>query len=201
MQKVEIKRLKGYEDYYLIDSLGNVISIPRLSKNKNQFSNGYAVLGTKINKNGYVNVTICINNKTKTLLLHRLVAQAFIPNPNNYPCVNHIDGNKFNNNIENLEWCTHQQNSRHAFENNVNGFKDKCILNLEKINQEIKYIKIIVEKNGITNIFNSSKEAAEFIGCNKDSLTRAIREKKECCGFNVKGYKKCDIANEESLNK
>ena len=201
MNNLKIERLKGFEDYYLIDSLGNIISLPRLSNNKNQFSKGYQVLGTKINKEGYINVTVCANNKNKTLLLHRLVAETFIPNPNNLPCVNHIDGNKLNNSIENLEWVTHKQNSKHAYDNNVNDFKTKCLNNLLKINEETMYIKIYVEKNGVLNEFNNSNEASKFIGCHKDSLTRAIKHKHKCCGFNVRGFKKHDIANEESLNK
>lgn len=64
--------------------------------------------------NGYSHYTISINKKPKKLRTHRLVATAFIPNPENKPYVNHIDGNRQNNNIENLEWCTPSENTLHA---------------------------------------------------------------------------------------
>lgn len=53
-------------------------------------------------------------------LCHRIIAEAFIPNPNNYPCINHIDGNKQNNNLNNLEWCTHQHNMKEAYRIGLN---------------------------------------------------------------------------------
>jgi hypothetical protein len=64
----------------------------------------------------YKRVTLCCNNKTKRFLIHRLIATIFIPNPENKPCVNHIDGNKSNNNISNLEWCTYSENERHSYD-------------------------------------------------------------------------------------
>ena len=66
--------------------------------------------------NGYRFVNLIANGKKKNHLVHRLVAVAFLPNPNNLPVVNHKDGNKLNNKLENLEWCTFQQNSQHAHE-------------------------------------------------------------------------------------
>ena len=76
--------------------------------------NGTAQLKEKIlkpqNTNGYLFVRLSKNNKIKRYLVHRLVAQAFIPNPNNYLEVNHIDENSLNNNVNNLEWCSHKYN-------------------------------------------------------------------------------------------
>ena len=66
------------------------------------------------NSKGYKKVRLCNSGTVVKKKIHRLVAEHFIPNPSNYPCVNHIDGNKSNNNVNNLEWCTHQYNSEHA---------------------------------------------------------------------------------------
>ena len=79
-------------------------------------------LGVHINRNGYKFVVLGRNGDE---FLHRLIAEAFIPNPNNLPIINHIDGNKLNNSIENLEWCTHSQNTLHAYETGLTVGK-KC---------------------------------------------------------------------------
>lgn len=75
-----------------------------------------------IEKNGYIRVRIenkCLNGVVRTTI-HQLVAEAFIPNPENKPFVNHKDLNKLNNNVDNLEWVTHSENMKHAYANNVN---------------------------------------------------------------------------------
>ena len=90
------------------------------------------LLHTRKDKNGYTHYYIRDINtgKRKDYKAHRLVAEAFIDNPKNYKCVNHIDGNKANNHIENLEWCTHSQNAIHAYENGLRKPKYKpCIIN------------------------------------------------------------------------
>jgi hypothetical protein len=74
------------------------------------------ILKQSIDSVGYLNVKLRKNGKITTYRVHRLVARAFIPNSDNKPCVNHLDGNKLNNNIENLEWCTYSRNTRHAIE-------------------------------------------------------------------------------------
>jgi hypothetical protein len=70
-------------------------------------------------KKGYLRVGLTINKKLCTKKVHRLVAIEFIPNPLNKPCVNHIDGNKKNNNVTNLEWVTYKENTEHAIKNNL----------------------------------------------------------------------------------
>ena len=74
------------------------------------------LLAIKKDKIGYLRTQLSSNNKSKQFLVHRLVAQLFVANPNNYNEINHIDGNKQNNYYENLEWCTHSHNIKHSFE-------------------------------------------------------------------------------------
>lgn len=78
-------------------------------------------------QNNKKNTYLCFHIERKTYYIHRLVAEAFIPNPNNYPCVNHINGIKSDNRVENLEWCTYKQNMQHAVKTglfNVGSGKD-----------------------------------------------------------------------------
>lgn len=100
MSIVEIwKDIVGFENLYKVSNLGNVkrCSSGRILKQLNGMD-------------GYKQVSLCKNGVPKTYLIHRLVSQAFIPNPNNLPCVNHKDENKTNNRVDNLEWCTVKYN-------------------------------------------------------------------------------------------
>lgn len=104
--------IRGFPNYYITDT-GDVYSrayhpiqnrnnrIKRLSQNKK--------------RNGYMSVVLCRGKERHTVSVHRLVAQAFIPNPNNYPVVNHKDGNKTNNCVSNLEWTTMKENNLHKY--------------------------------------------------------------------------------------
>lgn len=99
----------GYEGLYEIDSQGNVYSIVQsCSKRKRQLKD-YS------NKSGYRKVNLYSKDgKCSKKYIHRLVAEAFIPNPENKPNVNHIDCNRSNNNVKNLEWCTQSENIKHC---------------------------------------------------------------------------------------
>ena len=115
------KEIKGYEGYYLISNMGRVKSQSRKIyndgiKGENKFYiSEEKIINGRIDPKGYLRVALCKDNKQKDYSIHRLVAIAFIPNPNNKPCVNHKDGNKQNNNVENLEWCTYSENLKHAY--------------------------------------------------------------------------------------
>ena len=82
---------------------------------------------------GYVSISFCVNNKRTTRLIHRLVAEAFLVNPDNKHTVNHIDGNKENNILNNLEWMTMQENAKHAYRNGNKRLKKSW--NREEIEQ------------------------------------------------------------------
>ena len=80
-----------------------------------QNSNTGRFLKPEITRNGYARVTLCTRGSTQRFLLHRLVAMRFLPNPENKPCVNHLDGDKLNNSVCNLEWTTHSENEYHSY--------------------------------------------------------------------------------------
>ena len=101
------KFIEGYENKYMITKDGKVISLCDNKGNKR-----FKIIKPRIMKNGYLCVNLWKKCKVKTKKIHRLVAETYIPNNDNLPCVNHKDGNKLNNNVENLEWCTYSYNSK-----------------------------------------------------------------------------------------
>lgn len=116
MDKEIWKDIEGYENYYQISNLGNIKSLPRkIINNKGYYISKEKILSAGLSASGYMHIALCRFGKNKTFKIHRLKAIAFIPNPENKPCINHIDGNKLNNDIYNLEWCTHSENHKHAF--------------------------------------------------------------------------------------
>ena len=98
------KDIEGYEGKYRISTEGEVLSV-----------NKDLIMAQCLGGNGYLKTGLRRNGTKDRLITHRLVAQAFIPNPHNKPQVNHIDGNKLNNNAYNLEWCTPKENTEHAY--------------------------------------------------------------------------------------
>ena len=107
------KDIEGYEGYYQVSNLGRVKRLPR-GKQWPYRQTHNNIRKPKQNNSGYLVVNLSKDNKVKWIGVHRLVATAFIPNPNNYPQVNHIDECKTNNVVENLEWCTQSQNNLHG---------------------------------------------------------------------------------------
>lgn len=111
------KEIKGYEGKYIISNLGKVISLPRYKQNKSklQYVEPKEIKPYVNQRNGYVYVYLCNEGKEKNIRLHRLVAEAFLDNPYQLPQINHIDGNKQNNQVSNLEWCTASYNIRDMY--------------------------------------------------------------------------------------
>jgi hypothetical protein len=111
------KDIPWYEWLYQASNMGNIKSLPR-KVNRNKcwiIIVGWKILKSDMGTTWYYTICLCWKNKKKkTLLIHRLVAQAFIQNPENKPQVNHIDWNKLNNNLDNLEWCTKSENAIHS---------------------------------------------------------------------------------------
>ena len=109
------KDIPNYEDIYEISTRGYIKSISRWRDNgKSGYLQKEKYMTPHVTKKGYLAIDLYKDKKRKKYLVHRLIAETFIPNPNNYPCVNHKDGNKLNNDINNLEWCTQQYNMKEA---------------------------------------------------------------------------------------
>jgi len=123
MDKEIWKDIEEYEGLYQISNLGNVKSKKRLQYDINNKKNVYIekemLLKYSLNHKGYKVVKLQNKKSKKTISIHRLVAQAFIPNRDNLPQVNHKDGNKENNCVNNLEWCNNDYNHKHAIEHNL----------------------------------------------------------------------------------
>lgn len=157
----EWRAIKGYEGLYEVSNFGNVRSLER--KVYRRFS--WVKLKGKIlkpaNIKGYCKVVLCKNGESKLLALHRLVAETFIPNPNQYPEVNHIDENKSNNNVNNLEWCTHSYNMNYG-----------DILNKKRIKQGYK-VKCV--ETG--EVFQSIREAAKAVNSTHQNILACLQGK------------------------
>lgn len=126
--------LKIPELPYEISNLGNVKRSSDASyKHKNK-----EYVKPYLNNKGYMCINLYKNSKVHKFQIHRLVAIAFIPNPNNLPEVNHIDGNPLNVKINNLEWCTHKYNIQHAWDNNLFKNRHACA-SVKRQNSTSKY--------------------------------------------------------------
>jgi len=108
------KDVVGYEGYYQISRFGQVKRVSQDKKTRRIRNKYIPPLKKTIGTTGYYHVHLAVDKNHKNYRVHRLVAAAFIPNPENKPCINHIDGNKLNNHVSNLEWCTMKENSQHA---------------------------------------------------------------------------------------
>lgn len=135
--------IKNYESYYEVSNLGRIRSLDRIVKNgktTTRFQKG-RVLSHRVNTKrfGYCEVSLRVNKVEKRFKVHRLVAEAFIPNIDNKPFVNHIDGNKENNSVSNLEWCTDKENKKHGWGAGLytsDHIKKRIICNETKIEYE-----------------------------------------------------------------
>lgn len=142
--------IQGYEGKYLISECGRVYSLI-----KNKF------LKPSDNGNGYLKVTLCKDGSNHwQVYIHRLVVDAFCDNADSHECINHIDGNKKNNNFKNLEWCTQSHNNKHAYDN---GLKSAYWTGRKAHNRR-PVIKMDVKGNEIRRFDNISAAAIDTYG-------------------------------------
>lgn len=163
------KDIKNYEGLYQVSNLGRVRSLKtsKYSKKLNKCVNVLRIRQLKpgIEKGGYKFVILTKNKKRTTYKIHKLVAETFIPNTKNYICINHIDGNKINNNVNNLEWTTISGNISHAYKNKLIDITKKQ----KKVNQ------YDLDGNFIKQ-WNSMKEAGETLNIHRQNISMCCRK-------------------------
>jgi hypothetical protein len=183
--------INGYEGMYQVSSLGRVKGLRRFRKTShlNGANNGYtqkeAIKSqkklkpnkTKNLSSCYLQVTLCKDGKPKLFSIHRLVAEAFIPNQENKPYVNHIDGNRENNIVSNLEWTTNRENQMHAVFEIKNGLNAKSVIALNK-KTNIKELE-----------FTSMTEASKWLlKSNKTKDITCLTGIIKCCKGRIPSY-------------
>lgn len=156
------KPIPNFEGLYEASNIGRIRSVERkVSSGKGERTVSSKILKPILDEWGYEKVSLSKGGKCVSRKVNRLVAQAFIPNPNNYPQVNHKDGIKTHNYIENLEWCTASQNMKHCFENGMSDWRTK--------------VKII--ETG--QVFNSLSECARAIGGHINNIQMCLKGRRK----------------------
>ena len=157
--KVRWRRIKEAPNY-MVSSLGDIKSLPM----KGNFWRG-KLLRTKIDKGGYKRIWLYVDGKSKEVLIHRLVAQTFIPNPCDKPQVNHKNGDKTDNRVDNLEWVTASENELHRYR----------VLGHQSIGRAKSSIPVICVETGIR--YTSTREAERATGISHNQILNVINRK------------------------
>lgn len=170
------KPIKGYEGLYSISNFGNV-----RSEDKPFTYNLCGRTGTRINKGrklkpfintkaNYYRVCFCVNEKREYLLVHRLVALAFVLNPDSKPCVNHKDGNKHNNAADNLEWVTYSENTQHAIDTGLMKMRGEDNPNAIFTEQQVREMRQLKNTMPV-------KDIAISYGCGPEAVRQVINNR------------------------
>ena len=193
MKIIEWKPIKGFDGIYEVSNNGKVRSLDKEVNVSNQYgAKAKRIIKGRMLKqifNGmYYVVVLSNNNKVKQYFIHRLVAETFIENPNHYNCVNHIDCNKLNNNVENLEWCTKEYNTSVAWKGGQikipkgknNKMYGKCGKNANKSKPIYQY-----DLNGnFIKKWDSQKDVERELGYKQNCISNcALRRSKSSYGY------------------
>lgn len=154
------KDVVGFEGFYKVSNKGNVYSVGRVSSQGKKC--GGLTLKPRCVGDGYLQVSLYKNGKMKSKYIHRLVAEAFIPNPKSLPQINHIDEVKDNNELSNLEWCTREYNNHYG-------------TRIERFTQALsKKVRAVNVETGEVITFNSTQEAGRK-GYSQSSVAAACK--------------------------
>lgn len=167
------KDVVEYEGLYQVSNTGLI----RTNANKATYTEHHGIrhwkqriLKDKTPYGREVRVTLWKEGKSKDYLVHRLIAEAFIPKVEGKNSINHIDGNPKNNHVSNLEWCDHEENNNHAFDNDLMSTNKKVVL--------------VNSTTGETHLFRSYAKASNFLGHNHGYLSRELKKGRS----KIKGY-------------
>lgn len=173
------KDIKGYEGIYQISIKGRVKSLERYRERKDGvlMRDKERFLKLRSDSNGYFKVDLTKGGTRKTILVHRLVANAFIPNPENKPKVNHKDGIKSNNEVTNLEWNTVSENIKHAYETALK--KSTMLKGAENIRSKLSEIQIqYIRENYIPKDKEfGTKALGEKFGVSQNAISKIVNFK------------------------
>lgn len=181
------KDIPGYEGYYQISNLGRVRSVKRKIKYSNEIFHSYdgKILKNKLGKQGYFYIKLCIHKKYKNIKIHNLISNAFIPNIENKPEINHKNGIRTDNRIENLEWCTRSENILHAYRV-LNRTKNKPLLGKKGENHPIsKKINKLMISGEFIEAYDSIREASIKTNTNKSCISAVCKKRQ----LTANGYK------------
>lgn len=164
MEQVEWRPVLGYEDRYIVSSTGEVrsLDVKLGSRNGSYRIKKGKKIGTRKNNAGYWTVSLCRDSTAYQTTVHRVVASAFISNPYNKPQVNHIDGNKNNNHVSNLEWVTDNENKIHSSIENGGTQRPQ------------RAVEVINESTGEILVFDGLRVAERALGLDHTSTLRTV---------------------------
>lgn len=177
-----------YHDLYEISTLGNIRSVDRKVSHLNHFITIKSrILKPYLGTNGYYMVTLSNRGRKCKFPIHRLVATAFIQLNKDKPCVNHKDGNKLNNKVDNLEWNTYSENNKHAYDSGLKtGFwTGKC----GKEHHNSKAVCQYSLQDVFIKQFDSIMDAKRETGVNDTSISLCCRNKQKTSGNYIWKYK------------
>lgn len=177
----EWRDIQGYEGLYQVSNNGRVKRVGHSVKYKNGVEHFYKerMLSPNLQNTGYLTVTLCSTEGQRIFSIHRLVAEAFIPNVSNAPQVNHKDGDKTNNNVENIEWCTASENSSHAWRNGLSKVTER---HRESARKMCLQRAIPVECVETGEVFDSAAEAARHLGIWNQNISKVLHGTRKSAG-------------------
>lgn len=176
------KDIKGYEGLYKISNYGNVCSVDRKTNTRLKNQEYVIKKGKPITPHlskGYYSISLSKGNKTITQKIHRLVAQAFIPNPLNKPQINHINGIKTDNRAENLEWCNCKENIQHAFKT---GLKPNNVNSVKAMNKASKKPIIQIKNGYVVGKYESLVQAEKTTNVKAKNISSVLNGRSKTAG-------------------
>lgn len=180
------KDVSGYEGMYQVSTFGRIRTVSHSVTSRSRNGTPYLLnVPARIKKatrgsDGYYDISLYKNNQPKYFSVHQLVAQTFLPNPDNKPTVNHIDGDKSNNHLDNLEWATYDEQMAHASKLGLLNYHSRdsekynsiAVANLERWNSTHR-VKVKCIESG--QVFASLAEAGRCLGVSKDVVDNACK--------------------------